>query len=187
MTKPKTKKKAPVSQTMQEVLEQKNKELAEQLTDFKSKYLAALADSENMRKRLQKEKQEFMEFAKRDLLRDILLPIDQFETALRHAANMSDDVKNWAIGFQMILSQIEEILEQNKVTSFETKGKKFDPTLHEVIEIIETDDAEDNEILEQCAKGYMIGQSLLRPAKVKIAKNKVEEPSTNQDETIKEK
>ena len=175
----------PKKETMGALLQKQLQESTKRASEFKNKYMAALADAENMRKRLQKEKQDYMDFAKRDLLRDLLLPLDQFENALQHADKMSDEIKNWAFGFQMILNQIQEILTQNKVRSFETVGHTFDPKLHEAIELVESDE-KPGIVLEQCAKGYMIGDALLRPAQVKVAKAKNGQEATK-NQTIKEK
>ena len=169
----------------QELLETKIKELTEQLKETKTKYLAALAESENMRKRLQKERVEYMRFAKQDIIRDFLAPLDQFEQALHHAANSSDEVKNWAIGFQMILSQFNEILEQNHVKPFDSIGQIFDPKKHEAIETHETNDHVDNQIIQEFAKGYMIQETLLRPAKVKVAKQMGQESAEIKNEENK--
>ena len=181
MKKEKAKTKKPKALSLTEILQEKSAHLAKEVTEYKQKYLSALADSENMRKRLQKEKIEFMQFAKRDLVCEILAPLDSFATALHHAQKMSSDVKNWALGFQMILNQLEEILQNHEVRSFDSKGELFDPNKHEALEMVESDQYPPGIIIEECAKGYMIGPSLLRCAKVKVAKAKAETTSKDQN------
>jgi molecular chaperone GrpE len=171
-TKKEDKKEKKKPKMMQEIMEERMKELEEQLKETKAKYLSALAESENMRKRLQKERAEYMRFAKQGIIRDFLTPLDQFEQALGHANNASDEVKNWAFGFQMILSQFSEILGVNQVIPFDSVGKWFDPKKHEAIETVETNEYPDNQIISEFAKGYMIQEMLLRPAKVRVAKHK---------------
>lgn len=144
--------------------------MSEELREWKDKYMRSLAESENMRKRLTKEKQEFVEFAKRDLFRDLLDPVDQFTVALSHADNASPDVQQWAMGFQMILTQLNEFLSSQGITPFDSLGKPFDPSRHEALETIETEDEPDGTILREYKRGYLIHDQLLRPAAVQVAK-----------------
>ena len=148
---------------------------APEVVDYKDKYLRLLADFENTRRRLQKEKQDMMRYAIDTVLSDILTPIDQLENALKFAGQMSDDVKNWAFGFQMILSQFKEILSSSGVTEFVSVGEHFDPAKHEAVETEETDKAADGTILQEFVKGYRSGDRILRAARVKVAKKKENE------------
>lgn len=144
--------------------------MSEELREWRDKYMRALAESENMRKRLTKEKQEFVEFAKRDLFRDLLDPVDQFTVALAHADNASPDVQQWAMGFKMILTQLEEFLSRQGIKPFDSLGKPFDPSRHEALETIETTEEPDGTILREYKRGYLIHDQLLRPAAVQVAK-----------------
>src|SRR5882757_10153552 len=99
----------------------------EETIDYKDKYLRLLADLENMRKRMQKEKQESLRFGIENILSEILGPLDNFESALKFADHMSVEVRNWALGFQMILGQLKEILTQNGIAPFISEGQLFDP------------------------------------------------------------
>jgi len=147
-------------------LEQLRKELAEN----KDKYLRSLAEAENARKRLQKEKQEMIQYAQQNIIVDFLNPIDHLENALKFANQMSDDVKHWAIGFQMILNQFKDVLTNNGVKSFPSEGKIFDPHLHEAVESIATNDFTSGTIVEESLRGYTMGEKTIRPARVKVAK-----------------
>src|SRR3569832_868731 len=120
----------------------------EEVVDYKDKYLRLLADVENTRRRLQKEKQDMMRYAIDTVLSDILTPIDQLENALKFADGMSPEVKNWAFGFQMILSQFKEVLSSSGVTEFVSLGEHFDPARHEAVETEETDNVPDGTILQ---------------------------------------
>ena len=155
--------------TEEEKIEELKPEVPEE-EDFKDKYLRAIAESENTRKRLQKEKLDAVQYAQERLLGDILQPIDNMENALRFATSASEEVKNWAMGFQMILGQLKEVLSGHGVTAIESVGKEFDPYLHEAVELIETTEKAPGTILEEFCRGYKIGARTLRPAKVKIAK-----------------
>lgn len=162
---------------------------AEETIDYKDKYLRLLADVENMRKRMQKEKQENLKFGIENLLTDILSPLDNFENALKFADQMSEEVRNWAIGFQMILTQFKEILAENGVAPFSSAGQLFDPTKHEAVEREETDAAPEGTILQEFIKGYRCGDRIIRPARVKVAKKvtKKEEGETQDDHSKEEK
>ena len=139
--------------------------------DYKDKYLRILAESENARRRMQKERQEMMKFAIQDIIIDFLRPLDQFETALNFAEQMSDEVKNWAIGFEMILKQFKDVFVSHGVTSYSVKeGVHFDPHYHEAVELVETDEHEPGTVIKEILKGYSIGDRTIRPAHVKVAK-----------------
>src|SRR4029079_7122562 len=109
-----------------------------ELQEYKDKYLRQLAESENFRKRMQKEKQELTQYAVQNLIIDFLNPIDHMENALKFTEQMSEEVKHWGIGFQMILNQFKEVLTNNNVRSFKSIGERFDPYRHEAIEAIAT-------------------------------------------------
>lgn len=138
--------------------------------EFKEKYFLSLAELENMRKRLQKEKQEMTRFAAESILVEFLTPIDSFENALKFTENMSPEVKNWALGFNMLLTQFKDVLSNQGVTAFHSKGTLFDATLHEAVEAEETENAKEGIILEEFLCGYKKGDRVLRPARVKVAK-----------------
>lgn len=158
----------------------------EEAIDYKDKYLRLLADLENTRKRMQKEKLDSMRFGIENLLAEIIGPLDNFENALQFADQMSDEVKNWALGFQMILGQFKEILSQNGVTPFVSEGEFFDATKHEAVELEQTDTVPEGTILKEFVKGYRCGERVIRPARVKVAKKyQKEEGDTNHDQEEK--
>ena len=138
--------------------------------EYKNKYLRALADMENLRKRLQHEKQEAISYAIDNMLAEFLTPLDNFENALAFTENLSPELKNWALGFKMIANQFKEVLENHGIRTYESVGAQFDPHFHEGIETIETDDYEDGSIISEVVKGYKRGDRILRVAKVKVAK-----------------
>jgi molecular chaperone GrpE len=144
--------------------------LEQELSEYKDKYLRLLADMENTRKRLQKEKNEAIRFAEENVMAEILQPIDNFEKALGFAANMSDEVKNWAAGFQMILSQFKDVLHQHGVSPFSSVGSLFDPHKHEAVEMEETEAHPPGTVLAEFVTGYKSGERTIRAARVKVAK-----------------
>ena len=76
------------------------------------------------------------------------------ENALKFTQQMSDEVKHWAIGFQMILNQFKDVLSANGITPFSSEGKPFDPHLHEAIETVATADFPPGTVIEESLRGY---------------------------------
>ncbi len=157
----------PVTRTISEEEYQK---LTTELQEYKDKYLRLLAESENARKRLQKEKQELTQFAIDNLASDFLSPIDHMENALKYTDNMSEDVKHWAVGFKMILSQFLDVLSSNGIISIESTGTAFDPHKHEAIEMITTTEHKPGIVVSESVKGYRRGDRTIRPARVVVSK-----------------
>jgi len=149
--------------------EQTTEPMIEELENYKDKYLRLLADVENTRKRMQKERQEMTRFATENLLLELLGPIDNLENALQFTQNMSDEVRNWAQGFQMILGQFKDVLNNHGAIPFQSEGNAFDPKLHYAIESEETAEKPEGTILKEYLKGYVCGERTLRAARVKVA------------------
>jgi len=156
--------------------------LRKEVAECKDKYLRALAEAENARKRMQKEKQDMIQYALQNVIVDFLNPIDHMENALSFTQQMPDEVKNWAIGFQMILSQFKDVLTNNGVTPFVSEGKPFDPYRHEAIESVSTPDFPPGTIVEESLRGYSMGDKTIRPARVKVSKL----PTPSQDDACEE-
>lgn len=144
----------------------------EQLREYKDKYLRLLAESENTRKRMQRERQESVRHAIGDVIVEFLHPLDHLENALKFADQATPDVQNWAVGFKMIVAQFKDALANHGVFAFESAGRPFDPHLHEAVEMIETDDQPPGIVSEEMIRGYKIGERVLRPARVKVTKAK---------------
>jgi len=137
--------------------------------EYKDKYLRLLAEIDNTRKRMQKEKQEMTRFAVENALEELLEPIDNLENALKFASQMSEEVRTWAMGFEMILGQFKEVLNSNGITSFSSEGMIFDPSRHHAIETEETQEVEVGTIMKEFVKGYASKERTVRPARVKVA------------------
>jgi molecular chaperone GrpE len=152
------------------VTDEELKGLQKEIVEYKDKYLRLLADSDNARKRLQKERQEMTRYAVESLIVDFLRPLDNFENALRFAQEMSDEVRNWAFGFQMILAQFKDILAQHGVTAIDSVGKPFNPHDHEAIEMVESTTQPPGTVIEESVRGYKMGDRTIRAARVKVAK-----------------
>ena len=157
------------------VSEKEFENLKQEVKEFKHKYLELLADAENARKRMHKDKDEVIQYAIRNIILDFLHPIDHMENALRFTEEASDEVKHWATGFNMILNQFREILSNNGVKPIDAVGQPFDPHLHEAIEMVQTDQYPDGIVVEESTKGYLIGEKTLRPSRVKVSQSETKE------------
>ena len=126
------------------------------------------AEFENARKRGLREQQEFREFALADALKTLLPILDSLARALdaRHPAK--EEFRN---GVELIYRQLEDALGKLGLRPIPAKGELFDPHLHEAIEMVDTSEAKDHEVLEELQRGYKLKERLLRPAMVKVARN----------------
>lgn len=156
----------------------------QKLEECQDKYLRLLADTENTRKRMQKERKELTQFAVENVIAEFLHPLDSFEKALKFAESSSEDVKNWAIGFEMILDQFKQVLFLHGIKSYESMGKHFDPHWHDAIEMVETDECEPGIVVEELLRGYCTGDRAIRVARVKVSKKP--EVNTNQEKVENE-
>lgn len=125
------------------------------------------AEFDNARKRAVKEQQDYRDFAVADAIKSLLPVIDSFERALQ-AKSEGSDFRN---GVELIYKQLQDALAKMGVQSIAAKGEQFDPHVHEAIEMVETRDAADHEVIEELQRGYKLKDRLLRPAMVKVASN----------------
>lgn len=125
------------------------------------------AEFENARRRAAKEQQDFRDFATVDAIKPLLPVIDNFERALQAKSEPAD----FRAGVELIYKQLQDVLAKLGVRPVAAKGEQFDPHVHEAIEMVETPDAADHEVLEEWQRGYKFKDRLLRPAMVKVAKN----------------
>jgi len=127
------------------------------------------AEFDNFRKRLEREKSEAVKYANGALLEELLPVIDNFELGLM-AADSASDAKSIAMGMQMVKTQLDKFIEESGMSAIEAVGQEFDPNLHEAVSQQETDEHPDGTIIEQSRKGYKMGDRLIRPASVVVAK-----------------
>jgi molecular chaperone GrpE len=125
------------------------------------------AEFENARRRSAKEQQDFRDYASADAIKALLPVIDSFERALQ-VRSEPGDFRN---GVELIYKQLQDVLTKLGVRAIPAKGEPFDPRFHEAIEMVETTDAPDHQVLEELQRGYKVKDRLLRPAMVKVAKN----------------
>lgn len=164
----------PVKILEKDLLDAKN-----ELTEQKDKFVRLQAETDNFRKRLSREKEEFSQYANERLFKELLPIFDNFERALEDPSN---DIKSLKEGLEMILNQFSSFLEKEKVEPIEAIGKTFDPMIHEVLTSEESSEHEENTIISQFVKGYTINNRVIRPSQVVISKK----PSLESEEVLTE-
>lgn len=157
-------------------LNKKIEELENQNADLKDKYMRAMAETENIRKRAAKEKIDTIRRANKDLLLSLLNFMDNFERAIKAGEN-NNDIQNseYYKGIELIHKQFIDFIHDNGVEEIECLGEEFNPNLHEALTVIEIPDCEHEKIVEVYAKGYKLNDELLRTAKVIVGKPKAKE------------
>jgi molecular chaperone GrpE len=139
--------------------------LALEAADLQNRVLRSRAEFENARRRAERERSDYLQFAAMDLVKEILPILDDFERALK--VETAD--RNYAKGVELIYQRMAETLKKLGLEPIETVGKQFDPNLHQAVERVETDEAPDQSILGEFQRGYNFKGKPLRPAMVKVA------------------
>jgi molecular chaperone GrpE len=148
-----------------EAIRTEREKLAAEKTEMYDRLLRKQAEFDNFRRRTERDRSEFLQFAGMDLARELLPVLDDFERALKvECAN-----PNYSKGIELIYQRLSEILKKMGVEPVEAAGKKFDPNLHEAVVRVPTDAVEDQTVLEEFQRGYNFKGKLLRPAMVKVA------------------
>lgn len=141
--------------------------LKKEIQELSEQNLRRIADMENLKKRLNREKTEFYQYALSDFLRELFTVLDNFERALM--SNDQGDGKSFREGVEMICKQFQDLLIKYGARPIDVKGKKFDPRLHQAFITEESADVKEPEVVEEMQKGYTLHDRLLRPAIVKVA------------------
>ena len=158
-------KKVNVEKELKKEIKKKKKTEVEELKDSLQRLQA---EFENYKKRTEKEKGEFVKFAEKNLILDLLTVLDNFELALKN----KDNGENFSKGMEMIYAQLFDVLEKKGLKKINAVNRQFDPYVHEAL-MQEESDKEEGIILEVLQKGYLLNENVLRHSKVKVSKKKV--------------
>jgi molecular chaperone GrpE len=142
---------------------------AKKSEEYFNSLLRLQADFDNYRKRLEKDKIEFIKFANEEIISEILKIIDDFERAVE-AGKTKHDFDVLYKGIEMIYKDFKEFLKQKGLKEIEAQGKPFNPNEHEAMMQEETDKHPEDCVVEEFQKGYTFNGRVIRPAKVKVAK-----------------
>jgi molecular chaperone GrpE len=142
-----------------------------QIADLEDRLLRAAADFDNYRKRMIRQQDDLLRGANHRVLSELLEVVDNFERALAHTGdeNNADAVRE---GTEMIYGQLKSMLDKHEVQPIKSVGHRFDPEYHEALMQVESDEYEEGVVATEISKGYMIGDRVLRHAKVGVSKGK---------------
>lgn len=143
------------------------KKLREERDNLFDRLARLQAEFDNYRKRAAKESADFREYAVADAVRTLLPIIDNLALAFKNTSTNPEDFRK---GVELIYKQLQEALQKLNVQRIPAQGQKFDPRVHEAIEMVETDQVPDHHVIEELQPGYRIKDRLLRPAMVRVAK-----------------
>lgn len=164
-------------------LTKKMEKMEEEICVLKDKYMRTLADFDNYKKRVEREKQEIFRFGTESLILQLLPFDDIFEGVLKQMDNnpAADMVHK---GVEMLKREFTRFLESIGVKKIDTKGAFFNHEFHEAIETVETDSYKEGEIIEEVRSGYIFNNRVIRPALVKVAKRPICKASNNDKDTL---
>ena len=160
-------------ETSEEAAEDSGKESGEENEEVKDegkeeegelRYLRLMADFQNYKKRVEKEKRDLYSYANEKIMNDLLTVMDNFERALEHDAD-----ENFKEGIEMIFKQLSDVLEKDGLAEIPALGEEFDPNVHSAVMTEETEDYESGKVSGVMQKGYTLNGKVIRPAMVKVA------------------
>jgi len=146
----------------------------DEAVDYKDKWLRAVAEYENLKKRFEKEKVEILKYSAQFLIMELFPIMDSFDSAIK-AIEKSNDKESFLKGIKMLQNEFHRVLEVNGLKKTKTVGEKFDPNLHEAEEQVFTDKFPDGVVVEEIRSGYTLNDRLLRPALVRVSKGTKDE------------
>ncbi len=160
----------------------KLKEEADKAGEYWDRILRLQADVDNTRKRLEKEKQDFVKFANEGIIIELLNILDDLERTVEFAQSQNQNLTFFLKGVEMILAHLYEMLKEHGVRPIEAQGKIFDPNLHEALMQAEDKDLPEHTVVEELQKGYFLNDRVIRTAKVKVSKKGIVEHEIKEEE-----
>jgi molecular chaperone GrpE len=142
--------------------------LTRERDDLYDRLLRKTAEFDNYRKRIDRERRTQADLAVTDLLLDLLLVVDDFDRAL--TVDVDATAGPYRKGVELIHTKLHDLLRKQGVRPIEALGEDFDPNLHQAVVHEESSDHRDGEVIGELRRGYLLGDRLLRPAMVKVAK-----------------
>lgn len=156
---------APEAEKTEEKAEEKTDEKAD---DGNEKYVRLMAEFQNYKKRVAKEKNDIREYATEKLVMELLPVLDNFERAL--AASAEDDPAGYAKGMELIFTQMVTELQKSGLAEVEAEGQDFDPTKHNAVMTEENEELESGKVSKVLQKGYALNDKVIRPSMVAVTK-----------------
>jgi molecular chaperone GrpE len=156
----------------EENLEELKKELDEKEKEVKEihdRMLRLAADLENYKKRAAREKEDLVKFSNEEVIKSILPFVDNLERAVDHSEK-AREAESLVEGAKLTIRQLLQALNKFGLSPIESLGKPFDPTFHEAVMVVATDQHQPNHVVEEFRKGYLLHDRLIRPAAVSVSK-----------------
>jgi molecular chaperone GrpE len=150
-------------------LEQRVRELQEEGDKLKDLWMRAAAELENFKKRAAREREDWTKYAAEGVLKEMLPVLDNLERALNHADNQ-ENPEALLDGIRMVHRQFLSILERFGVKSIEALNQTFDPSLHEAMMQVQSEEHDANTVVQELERGYLLHDRLLRPSRVAVSK-----------------
>ena len=153
------------------------KNIKKEYDELNQNYLKSLADAENFRKRMNREKEESLKYSNEKLIKDLLPVLDFLDLAIGHSEtyleqDKTGNLKSFVEGVKLSYDEFVKTLKNHGVEIIETAGKTFDPNFHQVVEMVEDANQPEGKILEEKRRGYIYKERLLRPSLISISKPK---------------
>lgn len=155
-------------ETEEVTVEEQLNALEEEVNTWKTDYYKVFADMENLKRRLQNEHANTMKFMMQSFIEQLLPVVDNFERSLA-VENPSEEIKNFLKGYEMIYSQLMQVLESQGVEVIKTEGEEFDPNFHQAVMTVKDDNFKTNMIVEELQKGYKLKDRVIRASLVKVS------------------
>ena len=157
------------------------KEKAAKAEEYYDRLLRLQADFDNFKKRLEKEKIEFIKFANEEIIIEILRVLDDFERAVE-AGKKKHDFEILYKGVEMIWNDMKDFLEKKGLKEIDAKGKPFNPHEHEAMMQEENTEHPENHVIEEFQKGYTLNGRVIRPSRVKVSKQPQQPQAQEQEQ-----
>lgn len=162
------------------VLREENEKLVNENSTLNTKYLLALAEQQNYKKRMDEEQSKFYKYSTFNLCKEIVSVLDNLDLALEKEQK-DEAIQAYLSGFKMVRNSLYQILIKEGVKEVESLGKEFDPNYMTSISVVQMMDKADNEVVQVFQKGYMYKDRVLRPAMVVV--NQLPEPKVEETQT----
>jgi molecular chaperone GrpE len=154
---------------VQQPLESELEVVKAQADEYLDQLQRTAAQFANYKKRIERERSEFAQMANATLITRLLPILDDFERAFENMPASLSSV-TWIEGLGLIYRKLQHVLEQEQVEAIETAGERFDPQLHQAVTSEEADGFEEGQIIAEVQKGYRLGERVLRPSMVRVAR-----------------
>jgi molecular chaperone GrpE len=158
----------PEEKSAEEILQEQLQKLQEESKQNYDHYLRALAEVENIKKRTQREREEYLKYANVSFIKKLLPVIDDLHRAVDNA-NKSKDFEMLSKGIEMTTRSLDDLLKGEGLQVIESVGKPFDPQYHQALTVEKSDEHPENTVIEQLQTGYTLHNRVIRPSLVKVS------------------